>query len=197
MFTIYIRTNTVNGKQYVGQTKDLKRREKDWKKLCKSYANKHIDEDRLKYGFDKWKVEKLEECNTQEEAWKLESEYIKKYNTKYPNGYNMSDGGAGGFTGILHSEETKKKMSISQRKENHPNWQKRLSEETKKKISSTLIEKCGKKVYQYTLDGELVKIWNSASEVRREIGYNNKHISDCCNGIRNKHKGYKWSYRPL
>ena len=33
MKTIYIRTNTMNGKQYVGQTSNFKRRERDWKNL--------------------------------------------------------------------------------------------------------------------------------------------------------------------
>ena len=53
-----------------------------------------------------------------------------------------------------------------------------------------------KEVYQYTLDGELVKIWSSTNECGRN-GYNQGHISKCCNGKRQKHKGYKWSYNPL
>ena len=52
MKTIYLRTNLANGKQYVGQTKDLKRRERDWRKLKTNYSNKELNEDRIKYGLE-------------------------------------------------------------------------------------------------------------------------------------------------
>lgn len=59
-----------------------------------------------------------------------------------------------------------------------------------------MAESQSKKVYQYTLDGELVKIWNSTRECREE-GYSQGHVAACCRGERNQHKGYKWSYQPL
>ena len=65
-----------------------------------------------------------------------------------------------------------------------------------------------KSVYQYDLDGNLIKEWKSAKETGRELGINQSHISDCCRGgfydkRRNKwinikqYKGYRWSYKPL
>jgi len=39
--------------------------------------------------------------------------------------------------GKHHTDETKKKMSLHQRLENHPNWGKHLSDETKKRISES------------------------------------------------------------
>ena len=53
-----------------------------------------------------------------------------------------------------------------------------------------------KKIYQYTLDNELVKVWDSTSECGRS-GYNRCSVRDCCKGRLKKHKGYKWSYEPL
>lgn len=53
-----------------------------------------------------------------------------------------------------------------------------------------------KPVYQYTLDGKLVKIWSSTRECERN-GFNQGLVSECCNGKRKSHKGYKWSYNPL
>lgn len=62
-----------------------------------------------------------------------------------------------------------------------------------------------KKVYQYTIGGELVKIWNSVSECDRN-GFNKAAVAKCCNGgffYKGKwmqcktYKGYKWSYVPL
>ena len=38
MKTIYLRTNLINGKKYVGQTSDFKRRERDWRKLGTTYS---------------------------------------------------------------------------------------------------------------------------------------------------------------
>lgn len=80
------------------------------------------------------------------------------------------------LTGYKHSEETKKKMS-----------------ESKKGIPSKLK----KTVYQYTLDGELVTIWPSATEVARELGFSQSDICNCCNGRQKTSRGYKWSYQPL
>lgn len=63
-----------------------------------------------------------------------------------------------------------------------------------------------KTVYQYTIDGKLVKIWASCGEAAKVLNYNESAISTCCRGRRfekrtNKwvnsftYKGYKWSYK--
>jgi hypothetical protein len=59
-------------------------------------------------------------------------------------------------------------------------------------------EKCSKKVYQYTLTGELVKVWNSTAECGRN-GYAANNISNCCRRkyCYKTHKGFRWSYEPL
>ena len=58
------------------------------------------------------------------------------------------------------------------------------------------VEKRSKKVYQYDLQGNLIKIWISTNEAGRN-GYEAKNISACCLGKRKKHKGYIWSYEEL
>lgn len=60
-----------------------------------------------------------------------------------------------------------------------------------------ISERRSKRVYQYTLNGELVKIWESVTKACEELGANHSHISDCCLGKRKTHKGYRWSYKPL
>lgn len=61
------------------------------------------------------------------------------------------------------------------------------------------------KVYQYSIDGKLIKIWKSALEASK-YGFSRSEISTCCNGGRKKkgkwvkvktHKGYIWSKIPL
>lgn len=90
--------------------------------------------------------------------------------------------------GKIFSEETKRKLS-----ESHKG--KTLSEEHRRKISETQINNPSKskKVMQLTLDGELVKIWDSANECGRN-GYKQSAVSRCCQGKRNKHKGFIWKY---
>lgn len=150
-YTVYLRTNLVNGKQYVGQTKNFKRRENNWRDYYTKYGNKQITSDREKYGLENFKVEILAEVETREEAWDLEQKFTLEYNTKYPNGYNMSNGGKSP-TGTIRTEEDKMNMSKAQigktipdeiRKkisEGHKgkkpwNTGKHLSEEHRKKIS--------------------------------------------------------------
>lgn len=67
------------------------------------------------------------------------------------------------------------------------------------------IKEKKKLVYQYTLEGELVKIWESARECGRN-GFNQGSVSAVCRGgyfrkgkWTNCHtyKGYIWSYVPL
>lgn len=53
-------------------------------------------------------------------------------------------------------------------------------------------KKNSKAVAQYTLDGHLIKVWPSMSEVFRQLGYS--HISDCCKGKLKQMYGYIWKY---
>ena len=57
----------------------------------------------------------------------------------------------------------------------------------------TRTEKTSKQVYQYSLDGTLIKIWSSTMECGRN-GFNQGHVAECCRGERKKHYGYIWSY---
>lgn len=51
-----------------------------------------------------------------------------------------------------------------------------------------------KTVYQYTLEGELVRVWEKLKDIERELGYDHSTISKCCNGKRKQAYGYRWSY---
>lgn len=113
-----------------------------------------------KYGEDRFSIRLIMKVNTISEAYKLEKTYISKYNSKVPNGYNLTDGGLGmpgvvinerekyrrsrflkelpkekriGMYGKKHSEETRKKMSLSA-KGNKNCLGRKLSEESKDKI---------------------------------------------------------------
>ena len=57
--------------------------------------------------------------------------------------------------------------------------------------------KNSKKVYQYDLNGNLIKIFPSASEAGRQ-GFNQGHVSSVCRGNTKlkTYKGFIWSYSP-
>lgn len=52
-----------------------------------------------------------------------------------------------------------------------------------------------KLVYQYSLEGELVKVWPSASDLGRN-GYNQGWVSECCRESKPAY-GYLWSYHLI
>lgn len=53
-----------------------------------------------------------------------------------------------------------------------------------------------KKIYQYTKNLELVKVWDWVQECE-ESGFLIKGVCKCCRGERKTYKGYIWSYEPL
>ena len=126
-YTVYLRTNLVNGMKYVGQTKSFIGRESDWKDLSTRYANKLITKDREEFGLENFDTDVLAEVDTQDEAWELEKKFIKELDTKFPNGYNMGDGGKDP-SGTKHTDESRENMSQA----HIGNY---LSEETKLKMS--------------------------------------------------------------
>ena len=132
---IYLRTNRINGKKYVGQATDLEVRQRTWNNLNQPYAGTLINRARAKYGIEAFGFEILKECEDEElDYW--EKYYIKELNTKVPYGYNMTDGG-GGMSGFTISDETRKKLSEAHRGKKHYMYGKHHSDETRKKISES------------------------------------------------------------
>lgn len=129
-YTVYLRTNKINGKQYVGQTKNFKQRERQWRDLTTYYANNELTNDRQEHGLENFKTEILAIVDTREEAWELEKQYIKDKKTLYPNGYNATTGGGKGYK--LQEEIAKKRAPIG---EKNYWFGKKFSNEHKRKIS--------------------------------------------------------------
>ena len=53
---------------------------------------------------------------------------------------------------------------------------------------------CSKKVAQYDMNMNLIKIYPSANEAKRQTGFSQGHISDVCRGEKKKYKNYIWKY---
>ena len=50
-----------------------------------------------------------------------------------------------------------------------------------------------KPVLQLSLSGDLIKEWPSVAECGRN-GFSQGNVSECCNGKRKTHKGFRWMY---
>jgi group I intron endonuclease len=135
-YCVYVHTNKVNGKMYVGQT--CQKPERRWNsgdgyKNC-SYFYKAIK----KYGWGNFEHEVIASNLTLEEANNFEDLLINKLDTRNQNkGYNLKTGGRNG----LLAEETKEKIKKAVSGENAPMLGRHHAQETKDKISRARIGK--------------------------------------------------------
>lgn len=169
MGVVYLRTNLINGMQYVGQAKDFKKRNYQWNNLKWKYGNQFLTDERNKYGLENFKTEILKECND-EDLDKWEKYYIALYDTIYPNGYNDNEGGSIGFH---HSERTK--QAIAKTKIGKDPWNKGKTyedvydEETAKRLKQGLSD------FGKTRVGELNPFYGHHHKVHPTKG---KHLSN-------------------
>ena len=55
-------------------------------------------------------------------------------------------------------------------------------------------KKISKPIVQYDLDGNFIRKWESAYEVKKTIGYDNSSITKCLKGIHKTAYNYIWKY---
>ena len=112
MIGVYKITNLVNGKVYIGQSKDVEKRLYEHR-ICST--NVHLRRAIKQYGVDNFSFELLEELSI-EHLNERERFWIASLKATDPNfGYNLSSGGERD-AGWCHSEESKRKMSESAKK---------------------------------------------------------------------------------
>ena len=221
MCGIYKITNLINGKVYIGQTKQsLKTRWANGKgyKNCTAF-NYAIE----KYGWNNFDHIVLEEELSKDEADIKEQYYIHLYHsTDKDFGYNITDGG-GGLQGTGRSiyqydmdgnfiRQWRSVIDIC----NYFNvstdggniyaccngkidsaYGYQWKYDKKKKIKNVLSkgEKIAQnksiEVYMYDMEGCFIRHYNSMKSVEQD-GFNFKLVSACCNGKRKSTGGYQW-----
>jgi len=113
MIKIYVITNKINKKQYVGLTsRSLKQR---WGEHCHEFNNSIIAKAISKYGKENFSTKILHKTDTTEQALDIESKFIKKLKSLVPNGYNLVEYGSGVNAGFKRQEEFKIKASKSKK----------------------------------------------------------------------------------
>ena len=68
------------------------------------------------------------------------------------------------------------------------------SKECWHKYMKLVSEKRKKPINQFSLNGELIKTWESARDIQNETGYFESNINKCCNRKIKTYKGYIWRY---
>jgi group I intron endonuclease len=114
-YALYVATNKSNGMQYVGLTKEYKKRLVSHKcAKTKSLFHAAIKE----YGFENFVFSHIADAYDIHAACEFERVLIQQHNTLFPNGYNMTIGGQVGPYGYKHSAETKKKIGKANQNRN-------------------------------------------------------------------------------
>jgi len=198
---IYLITNMINKKQYVGQTlrDDIKTRWRQHTWRCNINSGTCISNAFKKYGVETFKFQIIcicfdEACN------QLEIDYIKKFNTLAPNGYNLESGGNNHKT----HPDTIKKLSELNKGENNPQFGKKWTEEFRiKRSKQTIGDKnpnFGKKsanrksVGMYNLENELIKVFDNIHGASIETSINETSISAVCNGRQKRAGRFIWKF---
>lgn len=157
-YKIYIHINKVNGKVYVGQTKqNLKDR---WGSDGRRYKGQPFYNAIQKYGWDNFEHKVLLEHLTKEQANYYEQLFIKKYNSNNKDfEYNVTDGGQ---TNTLTQQQKELRRQL-----NYKMWQ----DGTFKEIINTPV---------YCV--ELEQSFESALDAERQLHIDNSAIQKVCKG---------------
>lgn len=226
------------GRLYVGSSINVKQR---WRRYESNNCKEQVKLYRslLKYGYKNHKFEIVWQGNISEMrkyetliGWEfnvLEPENLNLQLPKYGDTYSCtseetknkmkkSSGHYKTNLGKKASEETKKKMSNSQKgkkmskeaieKTRLANIGRKKSQESKdkqsralkgKKLSQKHIENRTKAqikpIIQYDLQRNFIKEWESAISVKRELNFDNSSITKCCKGKRKIAYGFIWGYK--
>lgn len=218
---IYKHTNKTNGKCYIGQTcrKNPNERWNNGKSYNGTIFAKAIE----KYGWDNFDHEIIEDnILTQEEANEREQYWIEYYGSYGENGYNMTRGGDDrsdkGLEVYQIDPETLKVIKeyksalFASRENNNATIAFCCNREEKYKhyVKAAGFYWCYKKdwsenwqpkigfehrVCQIDKDGNLVKIWESASKAADALNYNASNgIIRVCKRKRISFGGFYWCY---
>jgi hypothetical protein len=188
-YCVYIHTNKINGKMYVGQTVHGDNPNRRWQNGTNYRLQKYFYRAIQKYGWDNFEHEIIASNLTREEARNFEKLLIKTLKVYDPAiGYNLTDGGESPSRmprkGLKRTEEQRARIS-----DGHKGI--KLSEQAKQKISGALNYKA-KPILQFTKHCEFVRQWECMMDASRALNIPVQNICACCNNKRKTAGGFIW-----
>jgi group I intron endonuclease len=202
-YIVYKHTSP-SGKVYIGITCETTAQR--WKRGKGYRSNQVFWKAIQKYGWDNIKHEILYSGLTSEEASQKEIELIAKYKSNVKGyGYNVASGG-GVNCGFTINDSVRQKISEANKGKNNGMYGKRFkhTEEALKKIKAHSQSRDytsgnnpkAKKVYQFSPDGQVVKVWDCIKHASEYLGISYSYLIT----IMNTHKFYRgfwWSYKGV
>jgi group I intron endonuclease len=204
---IYKITNKITNQCYIGQT--IQYLEERWRQHKGSKSNcRYLKHAFQKYGIENFEFKLICIC-FDSDLNRFEIEYIKKYNSIVPNGYNLKSGGENGGKqneetklkisetlknslctsriegklGRPHTEETKYKLSIIKRNKTH-----KIETIEKFKLRTK------SKVLQLDMSGNVINTFLNTVEAAKILNTTKNNICMVCNGKRKSAKGFIFKY---
>ncbi|WP_242203235.1 NUMOD1 domain-containing DNA-binding protein [Aestuariivivens insulae] len=211
---LYLVENKENGKVYVGATSStVEKRRLDHERRSTSNRLNQFQEAIRTYGPEAFNWQQIDTVYSIDELAQKEKLYILEFNAK-EDGYNEDCGG--GFKKSVYQyslndgslisrydclddaskaiNSTKQHISRACLNVNKIYGGYYWSYEFKKPFAPE-IDSRRKEVCQYSLGGQLLASYESASEASRQSGVSKTCITRCCRGEREKSGGFKWTYR--
>ncbi len=195
---IYVHTNLVNGKSYVGQTtKGIASR---WELHCRCARSPHTPAYKTifskairKYGPEGFEPQVLSRASSQAELDNLEKIWIILLQTKQPLGYNLSDGGYAAAGHVVTPEVRAICRAAAKAQWQNPEFLQKVKnglyanngnlspQDEEKRLTNLRAVMCGKKQSPETI----------AKRVAKTTGM--KRSAESCKNIGLGHKGKPWS----
>jgi group I intron endonuclease len=190
---VYMHTNKVNGKKYIGQTVLSHNPNRRWKNGCGYKNNQHFYSAILKYGWDNFNHDILFDNLTTEEADQIEEYLIRDMDTTNPElGYNLTFGG----NANVPSEEAKQKMRDNHADfsgEKNPFFGKSLTEEHNKKLQDGHKQKCSGKNHPF-----FGKHLSEETKEKLRISHLRENLSiETLERMRNSHPDMRGENNPM
>lgn len=203
---IYIITNIVNGKSYIGSSLDYLQRIRQHKYSLRkgTHYNNHLQSSFNKHAEKNFTFELLELTDSLVERETFHIYNKQTLNPKY--GYNKATN-IENTSGYKMSKYSRNKMSLAKKgTKMHPNTKKALLEANKnrvydikhlltKEVRDSIAESQQKTTLQYDLQGNFIKEWKSVKEAAECCGILSTRISACARGSRLRAGDFQWFYK--
>lgn len=208
---IYKVVNTITDEVYIGATtKSIEERKADHLQKSRRKVGSYFQEAIGTYGPDAFSWQQIDTANSTNELAEKERQYILQYNSK-EQGYNSDSGG--GFKKIIYQfneagvlinsfsslKEIETTLNYDKRRVSNACttatlWEGSYWSYSLKNTFIPAIDSRKKKVFQYSLNGEILARYNSVAEASRITGISKTCISRCCRNEREQSGGFIWNY---